>query len=163
MNIGLQRRTLINKIHLSISVLNTRWPVSRVLSFTRCRAEIVIPLGWLSPATSRDLPGPLARKTPAMLARGARPLFGLAPGGVYPATCVAAGAVRSYRTISPLPTCAGGIISVALSLGSLPAGITRHRFPWSPDFPPDALRHPATIRPSGISRVLYLCVKYNCF
>ncbi len=31
------------------------------------------------------------------------PLFGLAPGGVYPATDVATSAVRSYRTISPLP------------------------------------------------------------
>ena len=30
-------------------------------------------------------------------------LFGLAPGGVFTATCVATGAVRSYRTISPLP------------------------------------------------------------
>src|SRR4051794_37134176 len=30
------------------------------------------------------------------------PLFGLAPGGVYPATPVARGAVRSYRTVSPL-------------------------------------------------------------
>src|SRR5258706_11927333 len=30
-------------------------------------------------------------------------LFGLAPGGVCRATCVAAGAVRSYRTLSPLP------------------------------------------------------------
>ena len=31
------------------------------------------------------------------------PLFGLAPGGVYPATDVTTSAVRSYRTISPLP------------------------------------------------------------
>jgi len=31
------------------------------------------------------------------------PLFGLAPGGVYPATTVTSCAVRSYRTISPLP------------------------------------------------------------
>ena len=30
-------------------------------------------------------------------------LFGLAPEGVYPATFVAEGAVRSYRTLSPLP------------------------------------------------------------
>jgi hypothetical protein len=30
-------------------------------------------------------------------------LLGLAPGGVYPATAVASGAVRSYRTVSPLP------------------------------------------------------------
>jgi hypothetical protein len=31
------------------------------------------------------------------------PLFGLAPGGVCRAACVAAGAVRSCRTVSPLP------------------------------------------------------------
>ena len=32
-----------------------------------------------------------------------RRLFGLAPAGVYPATAVTGGAVRSYRTFSPLP------------------------------------------------------------
>ncbi len=31
------------------------------------------------------------------------PLFGLAPGGVYPADPVTRVAVRSYRTVSPLP------------------------------------------------------------
>ncbi len=31
------------------------------------------------------------------------PLFGLAPGGVYPARAVTGAAVRSYRTLSPLP------------------------------------------------------------
>jgi len=31
------------------------------------------------------------------------PLFGLALGGVYLATTVTSNAVRSYRTISPLP------------------------------------------------------------
>src|SRR4030095_5213725 len=48
-------------------------------------------------------------------------LFGLAPCGVLPATDVTAGAVRSYRTFSPLPldsTLArltrGGIFSVPL-------------------------------------------------
>src|SRR5262245_52101881 len=46
-------------------------------------------------------------------------LFGLAPCGVLPATGVAAGAVRSYRTFSPLPTsalraAAGGMFSVPL-------------------------------------------------
>ncbi len=30
------------------------------------------------------------------------PLFGLAPGGVCRAATVASGAVRSYRTVSPL-------------------------------------------------------------
>ena len=38
-----------------------------------------------------------------MKGAGDTPLFGLAPGGVCPATGVATGAVRSYRTISPLP------------------------------------------------------------
>src|SRR5690606_28516703 len=37
-------------------------------------------------------------------ARGGAPsLFGLAPGGVCPAALVTENAVRSYRTISPLP------------------------------------------------------------
>jgi hypothetical protein len=71
---------------------------------------------------------------------GAAPLFGLAPGGVYPATTVASGAVRSYRTISPLPArperqYIGGMFSVALSVGSRPPGITWHPALWSPDFP----------------------------
>ncbi|BDZ73220.1 hypothetical protein GCM10025856_09390 [Methylophaga marina] len=48
------------------------------------------------------------------------PLFGLAPGGVYHATSVTRSAVRSYRTLSPLPNCFGGILSVALAVGSRP-------------------------------------------
>jgi len=70
------------------------------------------------------------------------PLFGLAPGGVYPATAVAGSAVRSYRTISPLPRLSeerrGGIFSVALSVGSRLPGITWRPALWSPDFPPSA-------------------------
>ncbi len=63
------------------------------------------------------------------------PLFGLAPGVVYPATAVTDGAVRSYRTLSPLPAnpkVAGGLLSVALSLGSPPPGVTRHRVSVEP-------------------------------
>ena len=66
-------------------------------------------------------------------------LFGLAPSGVFPATPVASRAVRSYRTISPLPTCLsarGGIFSVALSVGFRLPGVTWHSALWSPDFPP---------------------------
>ncbi len=75
------------------------------------------------------------------------PLFGLAPGGVYPATTVASGAVRSYRTISPLPALAGlgGIFSAALSVGSRLPGVTWHPVLRSPDFPPP----PEGQRPSG--------------
>ena len=70
-------------------------------------------------------------------------LFGLAPGGVCPAACVTAGAVRSYRTVSPLPVRAvllrvrrrggtGGLFSVALSLGSRPPDVIRHRMSMEP-------------------------------
>ena len=63
-------------------------------------------------------------------------LFGFAPGGVYLAADVAAGAVRSYHTLSPLPAvakaAAGGFLSVALSLGSPPPGVTRHRVSVEP-------------------------------
>lgn len=65
-------------------------PVSRVLSRT------VIHLGPVSPLASRDLPGPDAGSAKWSL-------FGLAPGGVYRAVDVATNAVRSYRTVSPLP------------------------------------------------------------
>jgi len=62
-------------------------------------------------------------------------LFGLAPSGVFPATPVASRAVRSYRTISPLPSKEGGIFSVALSVSLHFPGITWHSTLWSPDFP----------------------------
>ena len=65
-------------------------PVSRVLS------KATIHLGHTSPCDSRDLPESDAGRTIGFL-------FGLAPGGVYPAVRVTTNAVRSYRTISPLP------------------------------------------------------------
>ena len=72
-------------------------PISRVLSGT------VIPLAYASPRSSSDLPGGLyvghTLQPQALLAS----LFGLAPGGVCHAESVATRAVRSYRTISPLP------------------------------------------------------------
>src|SRR5271165_3898253 len=79
----------------------------------------------------------------------APPLFGLAPGGVCRAAGVTAGAVRSYRTVSPLPFAPacfpppqagegrvgggnGGLFSVALSLGSHPPDVIRHRLSTEP-------------------------------
>jgi hypothetical protein len=75
------------------------------------------------------------------VARTRAPLFGLAPCGVLPATRVATGAVRSYRTFSPLPAFAlrakaGGIFSVPLSFGLPRPGITRRTALRSSDFPP---------------------------
>ncbi len=65
-------------------------------------------------------------------------LFGLAPRGVYPATPVARGAVRSYRTFSPLPAPKGfgGMFSVALSVGSRRPDVIWLSALRSPDFPP---------------------------
>jgi hypothetical protein len=65
-------------------------PISRVLSWT------IIHLGPPSPVASSNLPESTA-------GHGITFLFGLAPGGVYHAAVVANCAVRSYRTISPLP------------------------------------------------------------
>ncbi len=47
-------------------------------------------------------------------------------------------AVRSYRTLSPLPalTRLGGLLSAALVVGSRRPGVTWHPALWSPDFPP---------------------------
>lgn len=83
------------------------------------------------------------------------PLFGLAPGGVYPAAAVTGGAVRSYRTVSPLPDWCfhktRGLFSVALSLGSPPPAVSRHRIPVEPGLSsiPRTGRGTAAVRPSG--------------
>ena len=72
-------------------------------------------------------------------------LFGLAPGVVCHAGSVAGPAVRSYRTFSPLlPLPCGwgsGSFSVALSLGSPPPDVIRHRMSMEP-----GLSSPATFR-----------------
>ena len=64
---------------------------------------------------------------------------------------VASGAVRSYRTFSPLPVplrAIGGLFSAALSVGSRPPGVTWHPALWSPDFPlwPKPQRPPGQLR-----------------
>src|SRR5947209_12435134 len=88
-----------------------RRSVSRVLSRPGDK-----PLGGDGHSSGTFVAERLARPTRAA-ARKARPaarlspcclplLLGLAPGGVCPAAAVAGGAVRSYRTISPLPPAA---------------------------------------------------------
>ena len=72
-----------------------RWPISRVLSRT------IIHLGQTSPFASSNLPKNGTGRT--CLPKQTVLLFGLAPGGVYRATTVTSRAVRSYRTLSPLP------------------------------------------------------------
>ena len=84
------------------------------------------------------------------------PLFGLAPHGVCPAGRIAAAAVRSYRTISPLPagSPAGGIVFCGTfretRFERVPPAVSRHAALWRPDFPlAVAGPHPASDCPSG--------------
>ena len=90
------------------------WDDMGILRQTACKPGSVLPrkgvttihLGRPLPDASRDRPGrrrgnafrpwPRPRTVPS--------LFGLAPGGVYRAASVAGRAVRSYRTLSPLPS-----------------------------------------------------------
>ena len=115
-------------------------PVSRVLSGT------VIHLGPVSPPASSGLPGRGAGHAIASL-------FGLAPGGVCPAIPVAGNAVRSYRTISPLPVplrVIGGVFSVALSVGLIASQALPGTLPFGArtflHVPLE--RHTATVQPA---------------
>ncbi len=112
-----------------------------------------IPLGRGLRRASSNQPGRRIGHDPAGVSLSRRPrapsLFGLAPGGVCRAVSITGDAVRSYRTFSPLPrTRRGGSFSVALSLGSPPPDVIRHRCPWSPDFPLRRSFDPCAERPS---------------
>jgi len=108
--------------------------------------------------------GRLARPTRAAVRKptcparrpGAPLLLGLAPGGVYTAAPVAGtrGALlpHPFTLAGRRPAArAGGLLSVALSLGSPPPGVTRHRVSVEPGLSsPGAQSAPkAAIRPSG--------------
>ncbi len=102
--------------------------VSRVLSWT------IIHLGQLSPTASSNLPGsPLGTGGAAKVR--VLPYLVLLRAGFTVPRAVTSRAVRSYRTFSPLPTEAGGLFSVALSVGSRPPGVTWRPVRRSPDFP----------------------------
>ncbi len=114
-----------------------------------------IPLGRALRCASCDQPGRRVGNVPGGLHRPP-PLFGLAPGGVCRAARVAVGAVRSCRPVSPLPGAPaggpGGLFSVALSLGSPPPAVSRHRVPVEPGLSSGGglfERAPAAVRPSG--------------
>ncbi len=106
-------------------------PVSRVLS------KATIPLGFASPRTSSSLPGRRAGRASGACAP-ALPYLALLRTGFALPRAVTRRAVRSYRTISPLPALAGigGVFSVALSVGSRRPDVIWRPARWSPDFPP---------------------------
>ena len=134
----------------------SRRPVSRILSRT------IIPLGGaLLRALIATYPRVVARRagTHSRLAPQTPRLFGLAPCGVYPASGVTAGAVRSYRTFSPLPGFSR--TRAVSSLWHLPSrsldapvpDVIRHTALRSSDFPPPAPL--AKLRQRSPSRLLF--------
>src|ERR1700691_5011799 len=72
-------------------------------------------------------------------------LFCLAPGGVCRAArrCRRRGALLPHHFTLTVAACAAlrRYLSVALSVGSRPPGVTWHLARWSPDFPPCACAH----------------------
>ena len=77
-------------------------------------------------------------------------LLGLAPGGVCLAgdiTAAAGGLLHHPFTLTPLAR--GGLLSVALAVGSPRVGVTDHPALWSPDLPRRTLFGPAAaVRPA---------------
>jgi len=131
-------------------------PVSRVLSTRAKRPRVTtIPLRRRLPGALSNLPGrpdpdidPEAR-WPSQAASLAPSLFGLAPGGVCHAACVAAGAVRSYRTVSPLPPGHS-----PQRRGMRAAVCSLWHFPWV-QHPPDVIRHRMPMEPGLSSRTAF--------
>jgi len=137
---------------------NASRPVSRVLfpPSPRLRRVTTIPLDRTLLRGSRDQPEHNPR-TDLSLARRVL-LFGLAPGGACRAAFLTVGAVGSYPTVSALPVSRiesgtiGGLFSVALSLRSLSAGVTRRRIRVEPGLSSNACA-PAAVRPTGVRYV----------
>ena len=108
-----------------------RWsrPVSRVLYVLRrdshsSRPDVAV---WLQQPT-REQRGPRYRS----------PIWSCSEWGLPCRTTLTPYAVRSYRTLSPLPVplrAIGGLLSVALAVSSRCPGVTWHSALWSPDFP----------------------------
>ena len=101
-----------------------RRTVSRVLyRLPERKPATAIHLGLQLPAGSSNQPGNYP--DPVYVS-----LFGLAPSEVYHASHVTMQAVRSYRTLSALPALlTGGLLSVALSVGSPRPAVSRHSDP----------------------------------
>jgi hypothetical protein len=98
-------------------------------------------------------------KQPTRIQRGPRqriPIWSCSRWGL-PCRSVARLAVRSYRTISPLPAFRRRrrrYLSVALSVGLRRPGVTWHLALWSPDFPRHPRRDDATVWPAPPALIL---------
>ncbi len=128
-------------------------PISRVLSRT------TIHLGRTSPCASSDLPGSPCGQQERTRRPARFPIWSCSRWGLPcrrmlpPARCALTAPFHPYL---PRPVCTcrdiGGLLSVALSVGSRPPGITWHLALWSPDFPP---RRQTQRLPGRLPRAVY--------
>jgi len=130
-----------------------KWPkksVSRVLfpPAVACKKAMIIHLGSPLPTTSSNQTQKLRADHPQTFLYSILLRMGFTELLTSPPELVS-----SYLTLSPLPSFAkasagmpavalakeGGLLSVALSLGSPPVPVKNHPVLWSPDFPPPGL------------------------
>jgi hypothetical protein len=118
-------------------------PISRILSAFALQASRPVALRRddhsSRPGIARGLQRPTrqprtGRPFDMPLSLAGRPhvgaaLFGLAPCGVLPATTVTGGAVRSYRTISPLPSSATREVGRYLFCATVPSDCSARALP----------------------------------
>jgi hypothetical protein len=111
-------------------------PVSRVLS------RAAIPLGPTSPSASSGLPGSTRGRTLRPLAEPRLPYLALLQVGFAMPSDVAIDAVRSYRTVSPLPALFPALRRFTFCCTVRELALPRRYLapcPLSPDFPPRRL------------------------
>jgi hypothetical protein len=124
----------------------------------------IIPLGHPLPDGSRNLPERSGAVMPCFRLPDSAPfLFGLAPDEACHAVSVTGNAVRSYRTLSPLPWQARAVCSLWRYLWGHPRRVLPAvLLPWSPDFPqaelPPSRDHPV-IWPAGVLRAYRYKIK----
>ena len=145
---GIMRRHGEGPALLAPSPLNQ--PACKPGSVRRCCHRVTaIPLGRRLPGASSNLPGRQDPDTGPGNLRRASSLFGLAPGGVCHAASVAGGAVRSYRTVSPLPPPRGiGRSAFCGTVPEIPRACARF-------LPPDVIRHRMSMEPGLSSRAAF--------
>jgi hypothetical protein len=111
-------------------------PISRVLS------RAAIPLGPTSPSASSGLPGSTRGRALRPLAEPRLPYLALLQVGFAVPWDVAIHAVRSYRTVSPLPVLFPALRRSTLCCTVRELALPRRYLapcPLSPDFPPRRL------------------------
>jgi hypothetical protein len=133
-----------------------RRPVSRVLSpargpgddhssGTRVAASLARPTRATGPETGLPHhPHGRCRRRPYLVLL---PVGFTVPPTLPPARCALAAPFHPCPQARPKPAPAGGLLSVALSLGSPPPGVTRHRVPVEPGLSSPVARAGAVIRP----------------